>query len=337
VVMRSLHATLQVTYDALETLYQPGNTVIVGHTLSFATRAFEEKHNAPAVTLQLAPSVFRSAFRQPVMTPGSNMTNWPTWLKKSVLRVADMLLDHQLRAVNQWRGNIPLPPVKRFFCDWIHSPNRVIGLFPDWFGDPQPDWPAQLRLTGFPLYDQVEGEALPASVETFLHAGDPPIVFAPGSANRQAAPFYAEGLAATEQLGRRALLPTQYPEQLPNPLPKHALHVPYAAFSSLLPRCAGIVHHGGIGTCGQGFAAGIPQLIMPMAFDQPDNADRLRRLQVGDWLTPKHFVAPQIAAKLQALLSSPDTAQACQHYQQRTQAMDAVENTCDLIEQAAEP
>jgi len=334
VVMRALSQALPACYQALETLYQPGNTVLVGHTLSFATRAFEEKHQAPAVTLQLAPCVFRSLHQQPMMSPGSSMSHWPMWLKKLTLYAADMLLDYQLREVNHWRRQHGLAPVKRFFQDWIHSPNRVIGLFPEWFGEPQPDWPSQLRLTGFPLFDQVEGATLPDAVNTFLQAGDAPIVFAPGSANRQAADFFKAGLAATQQLGLRALLPTQYPEQLPDPLPEHALHVPFAAFSQLLPHCAAIVHHGGIGTCGQAFAAGIPQLIMPMAFDQPDNADRLQRLGVGDYLAPKHFQASPLAAKLQALLSSAEVAQACQTYQQQIQNSDAIERTCDLIEQA---
>ena len=56
-------------------------------------------------------------------------------------------------ALNEWRRELGLPPVTRVFSDWIHSPQRVIGLFPDWFGNPQPDWPAAVRLTGFPLYD----------------------------------------------------------------------------------------------------------------------------------------------------------------------------------------
>jgi len=50
---------------------------------------------------------------------------------------------------------------------------------------------------------------------------------------------------------------------------------------------------------------------MPMAHDQPDNAQRLQRLGVGDSLLPRRFRAEQVAARLQTLLQSPEVKQAC--------------------------
>ena len=83
--------------------------------------------------------------------------------------------------LNQWRRELGLPPVTRVFRDWIHSPQRVIGLFPDWFGVPQPDWPASLRLTGFPLFDDHGSTDLPASLSKFLDGGPPPLLFTPAA------------------------------------------------------------------------------------------------------------------------------------------------------------
>ncbi len=65
------------SYDTLSSLYEPGRTVLVGHTLSFATRVFEEVHGAPAATLDLAPSVLRSDFQQPILEPGRDLTRFP--------------------------------------------------------------------------------------------------------------------------------------------------------------------------------------------------------------------------------------------------------------------
>jgi rhamnosyltransferase subunit B len=42
-----------------------------------------------------------------------------------------------------------------------------------------------------------------------------------------------------------------------------------------------LVHHGGIGTTAQALRAGRPQLVIPMAHDQFDNAARVKRLGVG--------------------------------------------------------
>jgi len=42
-----------------------------------------------------------------------------------------------------------------------------------------------------------------------------------------------------------------------------------------------LLHHGGIGTTAQALRAGIPQIVMPKAFDQPDNAMRIAALRLG--------------------------------------------------------
>jgi UDP:flavonoid glycosyltransferase YjiC (YdhE family) len=54
----------------------------------------------------------------------------------------------------------------------------------------------------------------------------------------------------------------------------------------VLPRALALVSHGGIGTVSQALAAGIPQLVMPLGFDQFDNAARLERLGVAATLPP---------------------------------------------------
>jgi rhamnosyltransferase subunit B len=93
--------------------------------------------------------------------------------------------------------------------------------------------------------------------------------------------FFSAALQACQALGRRALLITSYADQLPEVLPTGCHHVAYAPFESVVPRLAGLVHHGGIGTSAQALAAGVPQLVCPFAHDQFDNAARLKRLGVG--------------------------------------------------------
>lgn len=54
-------------------------------------------------------------------------------------------------------------------------------------------------------------------------------------------------------------------------LSAHVLEVSadeYLAHGALLPRCALMVHHGGAGTTHQAALAAVPQLVMPIAFDQ---------------------------------------------------------------------
>src|SRR5262249_35856367 len=121
-------------------------------------------------------------------------------------------------------------------------------------------------------------------------------------------------------------------EHLPRDLPLTVRHFDYVPFSQVLPRAAALVHHGGIGTTAQGLAAGIPQLIMPLAFDQPDNAARLGRRGGGRTLPPRSFRGPAVARLLEALLASPEVASRCKELARRVQESRPLEEVCRVVE-----
>jgi rhamnosyltransferase subunit B len=336
-ILRIAGEKLKADYERLADQVRPGQSVLVGHPLCFPARVYEDAHRIPAVSTALAPSMFRSDYRQPAHTPGRDYARAPRWIKRLAWWLADRIAvdPHIAPPLNRLRRELGLRPVSRIFASWLHSPQRIIGLFPDWFGPPQPDWPPQLRLTGFPLYDESDQQTLSPGLDEFLAAGDPPILFTPGSANKLATEFFSAAVEASQQIGRRALLLTKYPEQISTPLPSTVRHEPYAPFSQLLPRCAAIVHHGGVGTCAQGLAAAIPQLVMPLAYDQPDNATRLWQLGVGRWLVPSQFKAARVARTLGELLDDPKVTASCRRRAEAVRAVDAVALTCDLIEDVA--
>jgi UDP:flavonoid glycosyltransferase YjiC (YdhE family) len=213
------------------------------------------------------------------------------------------------------------------------SPLRVLGLFPDWFGPKQSDWPPQTLLTRFPLYDEGENLPVPEGLERFLDEGAPPLVVTPGSANCHAREFFAAAVRACAGLGRRAVLLTRFPEQLPVPLPAGVRHFDYAPFSRVLPRAAALVHHGGIGTVAQGLAAGIPQLVMAMSHDQPDNGNRVRGLGVGEYLYPRAFTPDRVEAALQGLLASASVGEACRECRERIRSQMSAEEVVGLLEE----
>src|SRR4029450_1449672 len=237
------------------------------------------------------------------------------WFKRAFWWGIDRFLTDPLIApkLNAFRQELKLPPVSRVFRDWLHSPRRVIALFPDWFAPPQPDWPPGLRLTGFPQYDESDQQELSPALLQFLDAGDAPIVFTPGSANQNAAAFFRAAVDAGARLNRRALLLTRHTDHLPA-LPPTVHHEGFAPLSRVLPQCAALVHHGGIGTLAQALAAGVPQLTMPMGFDQPDNTTRLLRLRGAKGGAPSQFSGDNVAPLLDALLTDPAVASSCAKY-----------------------
>jgi rhamnosyltransferase subunit B len=304
-------------------------------TLVFGGRIAQEKLGLRGVTVHLSPAILRSAI-DPARVPPLPVARWtPAWWNRMAYWFCDALVvDRALGPrMNDFRRKVGLEPVKRIFNGWIHSPDRVIGLFPEWFAPPPPDWPPQTILTGFPLYDEADVTEVDAELEKFLSEGDKPIAFTPGSAMRHGNEFFATAVETCRILGRRGILLSRHEQHVPEDLPGEILHVGFAPFSRLLPRCAAIVHHGGIGTSSQALAAGIPQLVIRMAFDQADNAARLKRLGVSETLPARQFSAGRAARLLEKILDKEHAA-ACRAINQKLAGERPLEKTIEIVEGA---
>ena len=144
--------------------------------------------------------------------------------------------------------------------------------------------------------------------------------------------FFRDCIEACQLLGQRGILLTQHPEQLTAELPENIQHFAYLPFSKVLPRVLALVHHGGIGTTAQAIAAGIPQVIRPMAHDQPDTAARVEKLGIGATLSPKKFNSASLAEKLKILITSQAVLDRCKAYAERIHPNQALNETCMIIE-----
>ena len=139
-------------------------------------------------------------------------------------------------------------------------------------------------------------------------------------------------MVALRSSGRPGLVLARGGDQIP-PLTDGQRHVEYAPFGRLFPRAAAVIHHGGIGTTARALAAGVPQLVMPMAFDQHDNAARLVRLGVARVLPPKRFRAAAIVQALDELQGSPAVAAACAAAKARSAEGDPIAEACRWVEE----
>src|SRR5262249_14022683 len=140
----------------------------------------------------------------------------------------------------------------------------------------------------------------------FLDDGPAPLVFTLGSAvSTNAGRFYEQSAAAAKLLGRRAVLILKNPRNHLTDLPPGVEAFEYAPFAQLFPRAAAIVHHGGRGRTGLAVRAGRPRLVMPCAWDQPDNGERAARLGVARRIAPHKYAPQAVAAELRHLLDNP--------------------------------
>ncbi|MFI5380773.1 MAG: glycosyltransferase, partial [Tepidisphaerales bacterium] len=343
VLERLVIPALPITYDLVA---QTRPDLIVGTPLSLGARVAHDKLRIPYATVNLAPTIFLSTEAPPHLP--FHLAQLPKWLLRGFFRLFDVASDHVIaRPVNEFRRAHGLPPVRRILRDYWHSPQLPLCLFPDWFASPDSripsDWPASARLTGFVLYDESDVFPLPPELEAFLNAGPPPIVFTPGSAMTRGHDFFAQSLAAVRSLNARAIFLTRCADQLPqgipspapaNPAPADApiVHFPFIPLSKLLPRCAVLVSHGGIGTIAQGLATACPQLVMPMTHDQPDNAQRVANLGAGLVLPRSRYSAARLIPLLRELLDNPIYKHNVRVLAQRIDAGTARSAACAALE-----
>ncbi len=330
--------TMRPIYNLLQELNIPGKTVVAAPLTAFGARIAQEKLGIPLATIHLQPVVFRSMYDTPCLPPMLTGSHIPHWLKRIQFYLADRLLADPVlaRETNTFRYELGLPPIQRLLNQWCHSPDCIIGLFPEWYAAPQVDWPSNTHLTGFPLWDESVVDTHDSEIQKFIDAGTPPLVFTPGSAMRHGKDFFNVAVTTATQLCERAILLSRHTAHIPAELPAGIVHFPYIPFSRVLPQAAALVHHGGIGSTAQALAAGIPQLIMAMAFDQPDNARRVERLGVGGGLSPHQFQVSRVTEMLYRYRSSVEMADRCGDVAKHFTSGKPIQTTANLIEQLLE-
>ena len=293
-----------------------GETVFIGGALAFGARILAEALDVPMVTVHLQPSVFMSVEEPPVaMARGEWLQGAPRWMRRGLMGLTHMHVDRRLKGpVNALRGEAngkKKLPVRGIMKSWWNSPDGVVCLFPEWYAVKASDWPKQAVLTRFPLYDEAGVREVDAQLEEFLSAGDAPVVITPGSANVQAKKFLGEAVAGVKRMRRRG--GRDHPE--------------FRAFADVAGGgdSGGVcavqpgVSRGGGGDPSWGdrhdsavfLAAGVPQLIMPMAHDQPDNAARVKRMGVGDYVYPRMFKWQRVAGMVERLVKSEEVRASC--------------------------
>jgi UDP:flavonoid glycosyltransferase YjiC (YdhE family) len=330
---RAIIPNIERLYEIIRTKRAP-NTVVAASGFCFGAQIAHEKLGVPLATVHLQPTMLRSDI-------GGGMQGWiyigagvPRRVKRSLLWLLDkMVIDRVLAPpINAVRGKLGLAPVSRIMKSYVHSPQLVIGLFPEWFAAPQLDWPPNTHLVGFVLHDASEQFPVSAEVDEFLAAEAPPVVFTPGSAASTMTAFFRESVEACKITGQRAMLVTNFPEQLPRELPPNVRAFSYLPFSKILKRCAALVYPGGIGTMAQAIKAGIPHLVVPHAHDQPDNALRLERLGLGRRIYPEKYTAERAAGLLREVVGSAEIRRKCAEFAGKIDSRVALDKASGLIE-----
>jgi rhamnosyltransferase subunit B len=341
-VMNLLLPYLREIYDDLNAAAE-GADLILTHPLPLVGPIVAQMRKLPWVSSVLAPISLFSAHDPPVLPqlPGLyHLLKLHPAIARGFFRLALSKLEKMMATVYALRAELALPRGEQPLMAGQHSPRCVLALFSKVMAKPQPDWPNQTVVTGFPFYDRRDffGETgAPPGLSEFLNEGEPPIVFTLGSsAFWVARDFYRDSIEAAGALGRRALLLIGHARNLPaESLPAGVAAFEYAPYSEVLPRACAIVHQGGVGTTGQGLRSGKPVLILPHAHDQFDNGARVARLGCGRVLPRPRYSVKTATKELKTLLGNSGYAQRAAEISEIVRAENGASTAADAIERVA--
>ena len=313
--------------------------LLVSAPLSLAAPLVAETTRIPWVSSVLAPVSLFSAHDPAYL--GNALSDWRVHfgprLNRLFLRLTRAVTERWAQPLYAFRRELGLAQGANPFLEGQHSSRKVLALFSSVLATPQPDWPDNTVLTGFPFW--ADDTPLAPELLNFLEAGEAPVVFTLGSAAvYTAGDFYTESLKAVERLGCRAVLligskaHNRLPERVPDSVAAHVFVAEYAPHAFLFERAAAVVHQGGIGTTAQGLRAGVPCLVVPFAHDQFDNGKRVERLGVGKVVAKRRFQAEQVTQILEALLTDEAMRQQARRVGERVRAERGVATACGEIE-----
>lgn len=313
-----------------------GRAVVVASSLAFGARVAREQAAFPLVTTHLAPVVLRCRNQPPVLTRVFPEGLIVRWLPGLAYRLIDRRMSDPLLAplVEPLRAETGLAPISRYMNSWWHGPDRMMLLFPRWFGSP-PSLPSHAIHSGFLYHDDgSRGEEI-KPLHRFLGEGSPPVAVTLGSAMRHGREILEQVVKACGALGRRLLILSKDPSQVPAHLPPTAMRVAWAPMGETLPRCAALIHHGGVGTLARAFQAGIPQVVIPFCHDQPDNSDRVTRLGAGRWISPSAVRRGGMHRLLGRVLNDHDMRDRCHALASEIDPKMAIDKACSIVAQTA--
>jgi len=283
----------------------------------------------------------------PLNVPAASIESYalPAWLPNALRPLANRGIWAVGRSIYRKLADAPINeiraeyglPARRdlLFTGNLSSQLTSVAVSPT-FMPPAREWPSSVRMTGFCFWDTPGNWTEPAELTDFLNTPQPVVAVSSGSSAAMAVDvftsFYQTSIDAILHNGGHALIIGAAPDSLPEPLPGNVLAVPFAPFSYVYPRCATVIHHGGIGTTAQALRAGVPMLIVPWGADQFFTGAQIARISAGRTVLRSDYTPLHAHAAIQALLHDTTYHQHAQAISARLMLEDGATALADALE-----
>lgn len=219
------------------------------------------QYAAPSIA-ELFGIRYINAVYSPTALPNDDNTR--SWNERSLARV---------NANRERLGLAPIDDVLRYVLTeqpWLATDPTLA---------PAPSVPG-MTITQTGAWLLPDSSPLPADLEEFLGAGEPPVYVGFGS---MPVPDGAARtvIEAARTAGRRTIISRGWADLQLIDQASDCIAIGDVNQQALFPRVAAVVHHGGAGTTVTAALSGTPQVVVPMFGDQPFWGSRVRELGIG--------------------------------------------------------
>jgi rhamnosyltransferase subunit B len=302
---------------------------LITDTVNFAGPIVAELTNIRRVTLTRVPQFSAyldlepSLIRLPQVV--RNFSNGFYWEFAS--QWSNLAVD---KPINQLRAKYNLAPRSNHKFD-VNLSKRLtaVTVSPNFLPRPK-DWQPYQKVTGFCFLDNSAGWEETAELTAFLDGSKPVVAICSLVLSSK---FFQTGVEAVQKLGVRGLLIGATEKSLSKPAHPDVMAVTSIPLEKIIPRCAVIIHHGGIEYIEESLKVGVPSLVIPIGTGHNVNVAQLLKIGVAEYMPYNNLSVNNVVSKLGLLLKSDSPhRRAAKNIANLIAEEDGVGNLCKEIE-----
>jgi vancomycin aglycone glucosyltransferase len=291
-------------FDVLTDLCE-GADVLVGSLLLVTGPSLGERCQIPVCLTSYFPGGMPC---DELPSPFLSRAGGPVWFNRASWAFQRVFLNFAVReTLNRHRERLGLAGVSDVTHHMHDVAKGILATDPEIAPVPA-EWKSHFDATGFWFLDSAE--PLPAELDVFLDAGDPPVYVGFGSMPNVDPATQTEVIrAACGAMGRRAIVSAGWGGLGRGATSEGLLSIGPVNHRLLFERVAAVVHHGGAGTLAAAARAGVPQVVVPHFFDQFYWGSRVEALGLGPPPLPRDFGPGELVSALRVALDDAPTRQ----------------------------
>ena len=323
-----------ICQDAPAAVEAAGIEALIVDQLEPVGETIAEALHLPFVCVSCGQAIHRRADAPPFFTPWSyHNKRWAQLRNQMTYAMLDRSCQPILRVINHYRQQWKLPPYHHIYASKARLAH--ISQQPAAFDFPYPNLPKQLHYVG-PLRNQLP-RSIPFPFEQLT--GQPLIYASLGSVqNTKQDVFY--GIAkACKNLDVQLVITHgggMHAEAI-QALPGSPLVVDYAPQLEVIAKASLTITHAGLNTVLDSLSYGVPLVALPITFEQPGNAARIRWTGSGKVIPISRLSVSNLTAAIQQVLTQESYRQNARKIQQAIAQAGGVKRAADIIEQAIQP